>query len=116
MTVGIALLLFALATRLSRRRNVMTYEEVAAIIERFLDGAGDVWDWDDFITRPLADDLLDTIRKHCATLREQYPPTEANRYTNERGEEILRGYVRQLRGLTAEREQRDSAVLGERSD
>jgi len=45
---------------------VYTPEEVADIIEKFLDGSGGEWDWDDFTSITIKDAYLDGIRCKCA--------------------------------------------------
>lgn len=42
-----------------------TPEEVATIIENFVEGRGGDHDWDDFLHFPLADAYLESIRKKC---------------------------------------------------
>ena len=71
--------------------------EVADIIEAFLDGTGGDWDWDDFISFPLADPELDSIRIRCDRLSADFPPTAPGHYTNDAGLEVLRKYVTELR-------------------
>jgi hypothetical protein len=39
--------------------------EVADIIERFLNGGGGTWEWDDFISLRIEDPELDAIRARC---------------------------------------------------
>lgn len=52
----------------SKRTVDRTSEEVATIIEKFLDGQSGPWDWDDFISFPITDRLLDEIRERCNRL------------------------------------------------
>jgi hypothetical protein len=70
--------------------------EVAAIIQRFVDGTGSEWDWDDFISIPLRDPALEEVRRKCAELPELYPPDLKGWYCNERGIKVLRDLIRQL--------------------
>jgi hypothetical protein len=56
------LLFFRFLTRLTKRTNKKTPNEIAGIIEHFLDGTGGPWDWDDFISCPIYNDSLDLYR------------------------------------------------------
>jgi hypothetical protein len=48
-----------------------TKAEVADIIERFLNGGGGEWDWDDFLSIPIADSELDEVRQRCNATRDE---------------------------------------------
>jgi hypothetical protein len=48
-----------------------TKAEVADIIERFLEGNGGQWDWDDFLSIPIADPELDEVRQRCAATHDE---------------------------------------------
>ena len=93
----VILVIFIILAFLSKKRNNINPIEVADIIERFLNGSGSKWEWDDFTSGPIKDHLLDRIRIHCSQLAKDYPPTKKGEYTNEKGLEILRRYVRELR-------------------
>lgn len=43
-------------------------QEVAQCLRDFLNGAGGDWDWDDFISIPIADPRLEAIRARAADL------------------------------------------------
>ena len=43
-----------------------TPHEVANIIEKFLDGTGGDWEWDDFTSLRIKDPALEAIRIKCA--------------------------------------------------
>jgi hypothetical protein len=73
-----------------------TSVEVAAIIQRFLDGTGASWEWDNFMSFPLRDPALEDVRKRCIELPEIHPPDLKGWYCNEEGLKILRELVRQL--------------------
>jgi hypothetical protein len=73
----------------------LTREEVADIIEAFLNGTGGRWDWDDFCSIRIKDPDLDAIRRRCADLHEEDPyPAQ---YCGPAGVEIVRGFVAALR-------------------
>jgi len=70
-----------------------TREEVVTIIESFINGTGEEWGWDDFISIPVHDPELEKIRVRCARLPEEYPPDKSGTYCNEKGLEVLRNFV-----------------------
>ena len=43
-------------------------DEVAAYLRNFIDGQGDEWGWDDFISVPIADHTLEDIRQRAAAV------------------------------------------------
>jgi hypothetical protein len=78
-------------------RNV-TNAEVAVRIEDFLLGRGGRWDWDEFLSFPIANPMLEEIRVLCGSLPEIYPPTKKGHYCNDEGLRLLRDTVVKLRG------------------
>jgi hypothetical protein len=74
----------------------LTPEEVADIIETFLDGTGGRWDWDDFCSIRIKDPDLDAVRRRCVDLHEE-DPYPAAQYCGPAGLEIMRGFVTALR-------------------
>lgn len=59
----IAILAALLAAPFARTRSTdRTPGEVAGYIRDFIEGTGGEWDWDDFISVPIADPALDAIR------------------------------------------------------
>lgn len=78
-----------------------TSTEVAEIIERFVDGHGGVWDWDDFSSIRISDAKLDEIRIACVQLYERFPSDEQGRYCSRAGIDELRRQARVARELDA---------------
>jgi hypothetical protein len=72
-----------------------TSQEVAEIIERFLDGTGGRWDWDDFCSLRIDDPALDAVRIRCVDLHDEDP--DPFQYCGPSGTETLRGLVSSLR-------------------
>jgi hypothetical protein len=70
-----------------------TRDEVADIIEGFMDDQSNPWAWDDFISFRIADPDLDKIREACNAL----PPGPLGQYTNAQGLATLRAFVVALR-------------------
>lgn len=62
------LLLFRLLTLISKRRNRLTAAQVADRIEAHIQGTEGPYDWDHFISVPIADDRLDAIRLQSSEL------------------------------------------------
>jgi hypothetical protein len=79
-------------------KHELTREEVAELIEGFVDGGGGAWDWDDFTSgMTFKDDRLREIQARCAQLWIEFPPSVQTSYTNAEGIKVLRDYVRELR-------------------
>jgi hypothetical protein len=66
-----------------------TKEQIAQIIEEFLDAKGSSWDWDDFISIRIDDPELDGVRRLCSDLPNLYPPNRESSYCSEKGLAIL---------------------------
>ena len=89
--------IFVALSYLTKRHNRMSPFKIADIIERFIEGKGSKWDWDDFISSPINDPNLDKIRIRCSQLRDEFPPIKPGEYTNEEGLIILKQYIIELR-------------------
>lgn len=76
----------------------MTTEMREAIdtIEEFLNGTGNMWAWDDFLSVPPRDPMVTTIQGFCRQLRTDYPPTDRREYCNEDGKLRLRLYLAEV--------------------
>jgi hypothetical protein len=75
----------------------MTKNEMANVIEAFINGQSGEWDWDEFISLKLSDPDLDAVRKLCSSLPEIDPSTDHRHYCGERGMEIMIRLVNDLR-------------------
>lgn len=84
---------------MSRKEQELDRFDVAEILEDFLQGTGGPWDWDDFTQgmTPLRDPDLEAIRRRCASLGKEFPPTRTGWYCGEEGLKVLRSYVDELR-------------------
>jgi hypothetical protein len=60
-------------------------EEVATYIEDFINDRGSGWDWDDFTSIPIADPMLDEIRKRCSAIDEDFPPGKSGGWCSPAG-------------------------------
>jgi hypothetical protein len=76
----------------------MNYNEIADVIERFLDGTAGPWDWEDYtLVTTFEDPFLSSIQDRCRALFIEFPPTEKGHYTNAEGLAVLRELVTELR-------------------
>jgi hypothetical protein len=73
-----------------------TREEVAREIEKFLNGDGGAYDWDDFVSIPIRDERLNAIRIECAEPRDMNPPDNCRQYCGEQGLKRPREILRDL--------------------
>jgi hypothetical protein len=76
-----------------------SHQEVANIIESFVEGTGRNWDWDDFCSHEIENRELDAIRLKCCELSSSHPPIAKGQYCNDEGIELLRETVKNLRSL-----------------
>lgn len=74
-----------------------TPEEVANTIEGFVNGTGDQWHWDGFISIRIDDPELEAIRKRCVVIREEFPPSDPHAYCSEEGLKVMRQMAEGLR-------------------
>jgi hypothetical protein len=75
----------------------MKPEEVADIIEAFLDGRSERWDWDDFVSIGIADPTLESVRLACVRIQDEYPAERPGQYCNDAGAMALRALASSLR-------------------
>jgi hypothetical protein len=80
---------------LSSVERVREYERAATVIEQFVSGTCGEWDWDDFTSKSSKDAYLDSVRRLCARVRDDYPA--ANGYCTAQGTPLLLGAARELR-------------------
>jgi hypothetical protein len=79
---------------------VLTLEDerrcVIEAIRDFLEGAGGVWDWDDFISVSCTYPEFEAVRRICLSLPANYPPADKRHYCSEAGLEVLRHKLAEL--------------------
>jgi len=74
----------------------LTRDQVAKILEDFLEGTGG--DWEGFTDGGmLSDSFLEEIRMRSMELPREFPPTTRHEYSNAEGRQVLRNYVLELR-------------------
>jgi hypothetical protein len=81
------------------KKSKLSNQEVAQILEDFLEGRGKPLAWDGFTQgMSFEDQNQEKIRIRCARLSEEFPPDSSNQYCNEQGVSVIREYIKQLRG------------------
>ncbi len=75
----------------------MTREEVADLIDRFLDGTCGPYDWDDFTSVRLGDPELEVARQACVEVNWKYPSGRSTGYRSAEGRAELRSIAAELR-------------------
>ena len=79
------------------------YLEVSGIIQEFLDGTGNRWAWDDFISkRRFKDEYLDEIRLQCDLMSMRHPSAKLGQYCNDDGLFLLQDMADDLRNRAAQ--------------
>ena len=77
----------------------LTREQVAKILQDFLEGTGGDWDWQAFTDGgQISDPRLEAIRFRSLTLPDEFPPCKRGEYTNEKGRAVLREFIKELLG------------------
>jgi hypothetical protein len=72
-------------------------QEVASTIEGFVNGTGDQWAWDGFISLRLDDPELEAVRQKCVAIRDEFPPSDPRAYCSDAGLGAMRQIVQDLR-------------------
>jgi hypothetical protein len=76
----------------------LTREEVAQLLQGFVDGSGGDWDWDDFaLGMTFTDKRLQEIQKRVRELSFEFPPLIKTSFTNEEGIKVIHDLIRELR-------------------
>ena len=88
----------ALLWLLGRQRGTtLSVQEVRKYLEEFLSGVGNPYEWDDFLSIPVRDPYLDSIRNRSNRLQGDYPPVEPGHWCSPDGEKILISLIDELR-------------------
>tara|TARA_R110000850_G_scaffold42454_18_gene108953 strand:- start:1315 stop:1701 length:387 start_codon:yes stop_codon:yes gene_type:complete len=94
----LAATILAIVWLLGRRRGaVYTVSEVRTYLEQFLNGEGNPYDWDDFLSIPIKDPYLDSIKNRANRIHGDHPPTEPGHWCSTEGENILKGFIEELK-------------------
>ena len=76
LPVLLAFMVLKVAVMPFERPSRRSADEVLRYLRDFLDGTGGPWDWDDFISIPIADPRLEDLRERAAAL--DLPMTDAD--------------------------------------
>jgi hypothetical protein len=79
----------------------MHHEELrdaVVAIRHFLDGTGDKWEWDDFISVPAKNQEVARLQGFCQQLPELYPPVNKTDYRSATGLVRLREILAEVEG------------------
>lgn len=98
LAIAVAIVIIWVVRRYARKIQGPSRQEVATIIESFLNGTAESRAWDDFTSIPLTDPELEKIRVRCAQLPKEFPPERASAYCNEQGIVVLKTYAQLLKG------------------
>jgi hypothetical protein len=72
-------------------------QEAIVTIEEFLNGTGNMWSWDDFLSVPPRDPMVTAMQGFCRQLRTDYPPVDRREYCSEDGKVRLQLYLAEVR-------------------
>lgn len=80
------------------KKYKLSHEEVAQILESFLQGKGNTLAWDGFtLGMSFDDEYLERIRIRCIGLSQEFPPNKPDEYCNEQVRDVIRSFIRELR-------------------
>jgi hypothetical protein len=71
--------------------------QVADLRDSFLGEENGSKAWDAFLSFPLEDENLETIRIRCANLDREFPPDIDGQFCSDKGIEVIRAYIAELR-------------------
>lgn len=84
-------------------------DEAIVTIREFLDGTGNMWAWDDFLSVPPRDPRVIALQGFCRQLRADYPPLNKGDYCSDAGKDRLRTFVAdQMRAASSQASGKDS--------
>jgi hypothetical protein len=78
-------------------KKLLTREEVAATIERFLDGGDDPYEWDDFTSGPITDPELRALRDRCVKIGRDFRARHSHEWCSDEGRTALRALAQEIR-------------------
>ena len=98
LAVLLSLPFIPLFNRLSRHGPPRyTCVQAAEVIETFCYGGGGDYDWDDFVSRDIRDEYLETVRQRCLQVRDDYPPPDGRGWCSKDGVDVLLSYAEECR-------------------
>ena len=77
------------------------YDELADVIERFLEGTSRGIEWDVYtLGKTYKDPFLDSVQKRMISVSAEFPPTKKGEYTSADGFAVLKDLIKELRSRT----------------
>lgn len=70
--------------------------QIISLVQRFIGGTIEPYEWDDFISIPQKDPELEELRMVCVNLPKSFPSSDRRQYCNQEGIERLEEVVRRL--------------------
>lgn len=71
--------------------------QVADLIDRFLNGEVNAYEWDDFIGKRAEDSLIEEIRLECMSVPTRFPPGNSHAYCSQDGFNYLKELSNELK-------------------
>lgn len=75
----------------------ITKIEASNLIERFVTGDIDNYEWDEFTNSTIRDAVIEKVRDECVFVRDNYPSRNPCEYCNEEGTRKLLELAKKLR-------------------
>jgi hypothetical protein len=60
-------------------------QDIADLLRRFLRGDVEEWEFDDFISSPSDDKLVEEVRRRVAEIPDKFPPSKSGHYASSEG-------------------------------
>ncbi|MGI4828231.1 MAG: hypothetical protein ACRYFU_08585 [Janthinobacterium lividum] len=80
--------------------SIMTYGEVADLLEAFADGRSGKWDWHDYMSATIfSDPYLQEVQCRMIALDLEFPPQRGCGFCSAEGFKVMRAYSAELRRL-----------------
>ena len=79
----------------------MSPAEAAEVIDRFLQGTGAPYAWDDFTSVRCTDPVVEAARLRCVSVRDEHPSERPGEYCSAPGLSVLRDLATSLRQCAA---------------
>jgi hypothetical protein len=99
IVVFVALIGILLFKRSVDRTPDLTAAQVAELIDKFVDGSGGPYDWDDYINIPSRNAALEQIRRDCEEVSERFPPETKTEWCSPAGGAELKRLAQKARQL-----------------
>ena len=76
----------------------MDYNELATVIERFVDGSAAPWEWEEyFLVTKYEDPFLRHVQQRVLSMSFEFPPGSEGGYTSTEGLSALKELAKELR-------------------